>query len=199
MKKTLLIAVALGLAVAALGQRPSKEVHEYSGPADDRPRKSYAGKPTVDAFGAKNEPPPKPFPWVALGVAGLVVLIAAPIAYTQFMKTRTELESLKTFGRGASGERIEEGGAQEGGAAPSISRRPAGRSAPAAGGRDASSPRDVILGAVSRSRQWVTAEWVARASGVPATIAADTLGTLAEEGRLQEARDSAGNPVYRVT
>jgi hypothetical protein len=190
MIKSLLLIVALGVGMTALGQRPGK-VGSYSGPTTERPG-AVAGRHQVEGFGVAKEPKPKPFPWIAVLMGVLAVGIATPIAYYYFNRTKTELESLKTFGRGASGEKIDAAGDE----APAISRRPKGMSSSGAGGNSA---RDTILAAVSRSKQWVTAEWVARTAGVSATIVADTLGSLAEEGQVQEARDTAGNPVYRLS
>ena len=203
MKKILLLVLALALGDVAFGQRgspPPGKVGDFNSNVQHT-QKMNMGKKEVETYGRERQVPEKPFPWlgvlIALGVAGA----AAPFAYLQFKSTRTELEALKTFGRGASGEKIEESSAEEQASAPAgggISRRPRSMGPPS-GRPGGSQSRDAIFNAVARSKQWVTADWVARAAGVSATIVADTLGSLAEEGRLQEARDSAGNPVYRAS
>ncbi len=199
--RSMIVVIAVGAGAFAVAQPKlaPKGLGDYSGPTTET-NKPFAGKRQVDEFGAKKLPPPKPFPWLAVLLGVAVVGAAAPFAYIQFSKTKTELDSLKTFGRGASGEKIEEIPDE---AVPQISRRPPSRAVSSPGARpppqaSGISARDAVLGAVGRSRQWVTAEWVARAAGVSTAIVADTLGTLAEEGHVQEAKDAAGNPVYRV-
>lgn len=195
MRRLLILAVLAtlgGLAIAQPQRKGMKDYADSAPPSTPATKRAVTGKPDVEDYGAKKKAPERPFPWRMLGLGVLVALACIPLAVKAFANTTRELDAHKTFGRGASGEKIE-GEAAE--AEVSASRRPAAR-APGA----PRSARDLVLSAMQRSqRNWVTADWVAKTSGLSPEVATRQLGALTEEGTVREARDQAGSPVYRTT
>lgn len=168
-----------------------------------------AGLQDLQPFGPPQQQE-KPFPFLFMGLALLAGVVAMPFAYRMYKSTRAELDDQRTFGRnkGAAEEAPASPGEQAG-VAPRISRRPASRdsgetrisSASAAAKALAppeATPRDAVWDAVSGAGRWVTVEWVASEVGLSKAVVADEMGALATEGYFKQARDSAGNLVFRV-
>jgi hypothetical protein len=142
-------------------------------------------------FGATKKAPEKPFPWLAVSMGFLALLIAAPFGYIVYRSTNKELSTLKTVGRGNTleGDKPEEG----------ISRKPEkAEKAPAAEQEPAVTSRDKVLQAVQSVSQWVPVDWVARTAGVSPEQATDDLTALADEGYLEHASDRGGKPIFRA-
>ncbi|MGC4113884.1 MAG: hypothetical protein QM765_04355 [Myxococcales bacterium] len=206
------------LAGPAYGQKKAS-LQEFSGntvePTEEEikaAKRRAAGIQDLNAYGASKEPPPKPFPWIAVLLGVIIMGALTPVALKMYKSTHKELEDLSTFGRGKGGAKGVEAG--EGADAPSLGRRPPARALKAkqqakekeeaaaaaaqeAGG-ESSSPRDLVWDAISGSNgSWVTADWVATTAGLAAAQANDEIAALVSEGYLEEARDRAGKPVYR--
>ncbi len=170
-------------------------------------RRKAAGIQDLQAFGATREVPAKPFPWMGVGLAVLVMLACAPLGWKLYKSTRRDLEDSATFGTGKA--RKEVGGSAEG-EAPRLSKRPPSRALkaaeserepePEAEGEGEATARDAVWDAVSSSGDnWVTADWVATKAGLSAKEAAEEIGALVDEGYLQEARDNKGKPVFKAS
>lgn len=153
-------------------------------------------KGEMAGFGEAAKIPEKPFPWMALGLAGLVFLVASPFAVQMMNSTNKDLEALKTTGRNSEG--IE--AALADGKTPGGERIKGGAAArrkakPEQGGAD---PRDKVWEAVSSVPQWVPVSWVAQQAGVGDDVAEQQLAELADEGYVEGASDKAGKPIFRV-
>lgn len=173
-------------------------------------RRRAAGFQDLGSFGAQKEPPPKPFPWLAIGLGFLIVLGLAPVGFKMYKSTRKDLEDQSTFGMTKARQEMKDA---QGAAPAGLSRRPPARALKdknkqEAGGETrmlstedvpGNTPRDVVWDTVSGANgNWVTADWVATNAGLPASEASDELAALVQEGYLQEARDRAGKPVFRA-
>ena len=166
-------------------------------------RRKAAGVTDIKDFGINKEPPPKPIPWVAIGLAVLCLGAAAPFGWKMYKSTRGDLEDGSTFGMGKGRREVAPG--ETAGALPNsggISRRPPSRQKKADGPQqpaNSDAARDAVWDALSGAgSNWVTADWVANKSGVPASQASEEIGSLLSEGHVQEARDSRGKPVFRL-
>jgi hypothetical protein len=209
----LLVSVCVMFAAPALGQRKanlqefkSSSSDDDSPPADTKEarRKAATGMGDLKNFGAAREPPPKPFPLLAVLLGVLVAGALVPVGMKMYKSTHKELEDLSTFGM-SKGARLKETESEQ---APSLSRRPPSRALGAKKenvsetrvleAEEAGTSRDLVWDAVSQAGQWVTTDWVASKAGLSSNEAADEIGALVEEGYLQEARDSKGKPVFRA-
>jgi hypothetical protein len=219
--------VLLVCAGAALAQPKRSGIKSYE-KADDDPqsaeerqmaRRRAAGLGEVRVFGKTNLPPPKPFPWYAIGLGCLVLAGLAPFGWKAYVSTRQDLEDNATFGLQAGTRRAppEDSASAKQPVADlaSLSKRPASRrpgtsAAPAPaeqGGGETrvlnlneieKSPRDKVWDAVSAATNWVSSDWVASSAGMTAAEVADEIGALVEEGYLQETKDRNGKPVFKA-
>jgi hypothetical protein len=219
-------AVLLALALASAAPASAAQrggLSEYhpapaSGPAKTNEEiqaeaRRAAGLRDVKGFEVANTPKPRRFPWLATGLAVVALLVASPFAYRMFKSTRSDLQDQATFGLSGARRGADEA-PEEGAAAPArIARRPPARAAgetrivktPVAPGAEAKPPpsaparaRDRIWDAVTAANSWVSVEWVSTQSGLSSEVVADEIGALAQEGYLQQTRDRAGKPVFRV-
>jgi hypothetical protein len=172
----------VALAEHHAGQPPSEFVqHAQTGPAEHHRRGE------VDAYGAALKEPERPFPWMAVGLAGLLCLLAAPFALLAYRSTAKDLADLKTVGRITDGK-------EKSGEARAAQKVDVAKANALGGG----TPRDRVWDAVTSVNQWVPVDWVARTAGLSVPEATDELNALTDEGQLQHAADKAGNPIFRV-
>ena len=61
-------------------------------------------KTSLNRFGEGLETKPKPFPWGAAALAGLVFLIATPFALRAYRRTASEISGNRSFGDSRRGE-----------------------------------------------------------------------------------------------
>jgi len=200
-----------GAGLQSFSAQPKTEETEEDAKAA---RRKAAGIQDLRSFGALREAPPKPFPWMGIGLAFLVMLALSPLGWKMYKSTRKDLEDQSTFG----GKGKKDLAAAEAGEAPRISKRPPARALKASnsGGKgnetrvlttaeagldepeEGASSRDAVWDAISSSNgSWVTAEWVATTSGIAASETSEEIAALVQEGYLQEARDNKGKPVFR--
>jgi hypothetical protein len=216
MRRYLFIAL-LGLLVStpALGQKKGG-LQQFSGQVKQEQsaeelkeaRRKAAGITDIKGFGVSREPPPKPFPWLAIGLVLIFMAAAAPFGWKMYKSTRGDLEDLSTFGMG-KGRRAVKEAAESAGALP-ISRRPPARAAKKEAavstdtrivetGEGQVTPRHAVGDAITNSGgNWVTADWVATKASLPGNSVSEEIAALVEDGYLQEARDSRGKPVFRA-
>lgn len=203
-----MLALVLATATTAFGQRRG-ELPSFKGTVSDKispeevtaARRKAAGIQDVQRFGAAAEPKKKPFPWMAIGLVALVALATVPFARKMVKSTRRDLEDQATFG-------ITKGREESSGesASPRTSRRPPARSAQAAANETRiveveavqRSPRDAIWDVIATSGAWMHADEIAAGARLGDSEAADELAALVSEGYLQENRDRAGKPIFKV-
>lgn len=210
MRRYLLLTLLCALVASpAFGQRKSS-LQQYSGQSQQgelteeelrEARRKAAGIKDLKDFGAKHQVPEKPFPWMAVGLAFIALMVSAPFGWKMYRSTRRDLEDQATFGMSKGRREGKEPATDERG----LSRRPPRRGLkaeakpeePAA--EEARSGRDAVWDALgSASGSWVTADWVATNAGLSPAEAQEEIGALVEEGYLQEARDRNGKPVFRA-
>lgn len=181
---TLLIATASAAAPAEqhhAGQPPSSFVGKEGPSQPDHKRQGNVGE-----FGAQTKAPERPFPWMALGLGLLSMLIASPFAFIYYRGTSKDLKDMKTVGRVTEGTK---GSVREKGP------KPAKAEKPVEGG---SEPRDRVWETMQSVSQWVPVDWVARSSGLSDEESSEELSALTEEGYLEQAKDKQGNPIFRT-
>jgi hypothetical protein len=200
-------ALVLCTASTAFGQRRGGDLPSFnkqvSGERDPEAiqaaRRRAAGIQDLQGYGKATEPKKKPFPWKALGLVGFVALLCVPFALKMVRSTRKDLEDQATFGVRANREASSASGSSRSRRPPS---RGAGRAAREARAAEVAEParsaRDAIWDVLAGGGGWMRADEVARGSGLSLAEAADEIGALVEEGYLQEARDRAGQPIFKV-
>jgi hypothetical protein len=163
------------------GQPPSTFVAKDNGGPTEHKRQGNVGE-----FGAATKAPEKPFPWMALGLGIMSLVIASPFAFLYYRGTSKDLKDMKTVGRVTEGTK---GAVREKGA------RPAKAEKPMEGGNE---PRDRVWETMQSVSQWVPVDWVARSSGLSDDESAEELTALTSEGYLEQAKDKQGNPIFRT-
>jgi hypothetical protein len=152
---------------------------EFTPPTEEeRKVANRKAKADLGEYGAKKEAK-KPFPWMAVMMASVIVIGTLALLYT--------------FYKGFAKETY----ADTGGAAPGE----AGAEAEAGGGGAKGgdlTPKDRVLGVVQRAGSWVAAGRVAAGAKVEITEAAALLEELASEGHLESGRDGEGRMMYRA-
>jgi hypothetical protein len=177
----LCLTAAPALAEHHAGQPPSTFVQKETQATQEHKRRG-----DMDEFGSKTKVPEKPFPWQALGLGVLVMVLASPFAFLYYRNTSKTLAEMKTVGRvteGAKGEVREKGA------------KPAKGEKPMEGGNE---PRDRVWETMQSVSQWVPVDWVARSSGLSSEESQEELASLTEEGYLEQAKDKQGNPIFRT-
>ncbi|MFN7135544.1 MAG: hypothetical protein ACK4N5_25965, partial [Myxococcales bacterium] len=101
----LLVVLSLGVASTALAQGKKSEIRKFEGGGSSvseqdlqAARRKALGIQDVNAFGKSKEPPEKPFPWLMVGIGGLLLIGMAPLAKTLVSSTTKDLEDAATFG-----------------------------------------------------------------------------------------------------
>lgn len=200
--RTHLIVLSLVLAGSsawAAQKRPNNTLSSFQSDSSgklspEEARRRAAGIYDMKAFGEAEKPKEKPFPWKAVGLAAALVALTMPVAFRMYRSTRQDLEDQATFGMK---------GSREDGADKPKKRSPSRRkSGPASAGASVEAApvdgRDAVWGALSSSTDWVGADWIASTAGLAASVATNELAALVEEGYVEEARDRAGKPVFRI-
>ncbi|MGI5865286.1 MAG: hypothetical protein ACOX6T_24975 [Myxococcales bacterium] len=200
--RTYLMVLALVLAGSsawAAQKRPSSPLPAYQGDglkkmSPEQARRRAAGIHDVKVYGEAEKPKEKPTPWKAIGLAAGLVALTVPVALRMYRSTRKDLEDQATFGLK---------GSREGAADKPKKHMPSRRqSQPASAGAlpeaSAQDGRDAVWGALSSANDWVGADWIASSAGLTQSVASKELAALVEEGYVEEARDRAGKPVFRI-
>ncbi len=96
----LVLAAALLSGGAALARR---EVKDFQAPREQTPEEIEAAKArarngNMAAYGKDVQIKEKPVPWNAIGIAGLVFLVATPFAVRVYRDTTKEIADANTFG-----------------------------------------------------------------------------------------------------
>ncbi|MFP2930739.1 hypothetical protein ACLESO_37190 [Pyxidicoccus sp. 3LG] len=99
----LVLVLALTSGGAALAQPTRKQVQEFQAPRELTPEEREAAKQramgnNLNSFGKDTDVKPKPFPWMAVGLAGLVFLSTVPFAIRAYQSTTKEIAGANTFG-----------------------------------------------------------------------------------------------------
>lgn len=95
---------------AVLASRP---VQEFKPPSEMSDEEKAALKAqqlggNINAYGKDIQIKETPIPWAAIGLAGLVFLVATPFALRAYRNTSREIADTNTFGTGASQDAEEE-------------------------------------------------------------------------------------------
>jgi hypothetical protein len=104
----LLVVLVLVSGGAALAQRRS--LNSFQGEEMTQEQRDAArSKPkyNINDYGRDIKVKEEPFPWMALGLAGLVFAVVSPFAYRAYRSTSKEMAEANVFG--ASGAREDEG------------------------------------------------------------------------------------------
>jgi hypothetical protein len=189
-----LLAAALAALISVAVSGVAQAQHHGQGPSTFVPKEQqtteHHRKGEVNDFGSQTRVPERPFPWRALMLGALLMLVASPVAYGVYRSTAKDLSAMKTVGRneGINGdEKLEPRARKAVGAA----------KADAAESSDASS-RDRVLEVVQSVDQWVPVDWVAKSAGISVADATDELNGLAQDGQLEHANDRSGNPIFKA-
>jgi hypothetical protein len=143
----------------------------------------------IDGYGAKTAIPERPFPWMAVGLGFLTMVLMSPLGYLAYRSTNKDLKAMKTVGRVTEGTK---GEVKE----PRTPRAKGEKAEkPNQGGGE---PRDRVWDAVHSVNQWVPVDWVARTANLTEPETLDELKGLADEGYLEAAKDKSGKPIFRV-
>jgi hypothetical protein len=73
-------------------QEPAKMTEEELAAAKQR------SKYNINSYGEMMEEKPKPFPWMAVSLAGICFLVATPFALRAYRNTSREIAGSKAFG-----------------------------------------------------------------------------------------------------
>lgn len=183
-------ALAAFLSVAATGAAHAQH-HAGQPPASFVPKgqqpTEHHRKGEVNDYGSQSRVPERPFPWRALVLGGLLMLLASPVAYAVYRSTAKDLSAMKTVGR------------NEGINSEEKAEAPRGRRAVGAGkAAEGTSSRDRVWEVVQSVDQWVPVDWVAKSAGLSIDEATDELHGLADDGHLEHANDRSGNPIFKA-
>jgi hypothetical protein len=101
-----LVLVTGGAAVAQRRQLPSFEGEVMTQEQRDADRSK--SKYNINAYGKDIPVKNEPFPWMALGLAGIVFAVVAPFAYRAYKSTTKEMAQANVFGVSSSREGAED-------------------------------------------------------------------------------------------
>jgi hypothetical protein len=207
--RTFLLVLALSLACAsvALAQGKRGGVTEFrpgannSAPFDSAQaarRKAALGDMKV--YVAETAPKPRPFPWGAVGLAGLLAAIIAPVGYKLVLSTRHDLEAQATFGWQRARPETAENGPRAARSAKRWSHDASSvESALADAGDSDRTARDAVWEVLATRVDWIGAERIASQAKLSGNEAAEEVDALVEEGHVSESRDPrSGKPTYRL-
>ncbi|NTX08981.1 hypothetical protein HUA74_37225 [Myxococcus sp. CA051A] len=102
----LLLVLALATGGAALAQ-PRKPVQDFNAPRELTAEEREAAKQramgnNLNSYGKDIQVKTQPFPWKAVGLAGLVFLVAIPFGFRAFRNTTKEMDDVNTFGNNSN-------------------------------------------------------------------------------------------------
>jgi hypothetical protein len=101
----LLVVLVLVSGGAALAQR--RQLNQFQGEEMTQEQRDAArSKPkyNINGYGKDIKVKEEPFPWMALGLAGIVFAVSAPFAYRAYKSTTKEISDANTFGVTSSDE-----------------------------------------------------------------------------------------------
>jgi hypothetical protein len=104
----LLVVLVLVSGGAALAQR--RQLNQFQGEEMTQEQRDAArSKPkyNINGYGRDIQVKEEPFPWMALGLAGIVFAVVSPFAYRAYRSTTKEISNANTFG--VSSAREDEG------------------------------------------------------------------------------------------
>ncbi|MCP3142280.1 hypothetical protein [Pyxidicoccus xibeiensis] len=98
----LVLVLALTSGGAALAQ-PRKQVQEFQAPREMTPEEREEAKQramgnNLNSYGKDIQVKQKPFPWMAVGLAGLVFLGTVPFAIRAYRNTTKDISGANTVG-----------------------------------------------------------------------------------------------------
>lgn len=102
----LLLVLALATGGAALAQ-PRKPVQDFHAPREITAEEREAAKQramgnNLNSYGKDIQVKTQPFPWKAVGLAGIVFLAAIPFGIRAFRSTSKEMSNSNTFGNNSN-------------------------------------------------------------------------------------------------
>ncbi|WP_338866344.1 hypothetical protein [Myxococcus stipitatus] len=102
----LLLVLALATGGAALAQ-PRKPVQDFQAPREITAEEREAAKQramgnNLNSYGKDIQVKAQPFPWKAVGLAGIVFLAAIPFGIRAFRSTSKEMSNANTFGNNSN-------------------------------------------------------------------------------------------------
>jgi hypothetical protein len=104
----LLVVLVLVSGGAAVAQR--RQLNQFQGEEMTQEQRDAARsrpKYNINDYGRDIKVKEEPFPWMALGLAGIVFAVISPFAYRAYKSTTKDIADANTFG--ATGSREDEG------------------------------------------------------------------------------------------
>jgi|GEM_PF-861432 len=103
----LLLVLALATGGGAALAQPRKPVQEFNAPRELTAEEREAAKQramgnNLNNYGKDIQVKAQPFPWKAVGLAGLVFLVAIPFGFRAFRSTSKEMGNQNTFGNNSN-------------------------------------------------------------------------------------------------
>jgi hypothetical protein len=106
----LLIVLVLVTGGAAMAQ-PQRKLQSFEGEVMTQEQRDAArskSKYNINSYGKDIPVKDEPFPWMALGLAGLVFVVVSPFAYRAYKSTAKEMSQAHVFGVSSSREGAED-------------------------------------------------------------------------------------------
>jgi hypothetical protein len=106
----LLVVLVLVTGGAAMAQ-PRRQLQSFEGEVmtqEQRDANRSKSKYNINSYGKDIPVKDEPFPWMALGLAGLVFVVVSPFAYRAYRSTTKEMADANVFGVSSAREGAEE-------------------------------------------------------------------------------------------
>lgn len=96
--RALIVAIALLAGGTALARKPHEFVAPREMTQDELEAAKARSKNKIDLYGRDIPRESKPFPWRAVALMGLTMVVIAPFALRSYLRTANELSGNKSFG-----------------------------------------------------------------------------------------------------